>query len=50
MLIILKQLHNDVKTYFFDLLQMMVLHWFVDPFIPDAFEVDITLQESFIGL
>lgn len=28
----------------------MVLHWFVDPFIPDAFEVDITLQESFIGL
>lgn len=50
MLIILKQLHNDVKTHFFDLLQMTVLHWFVDPFIPDTSEVDITLKKSFIEL
>ena len=46
----LKQLHNDMKTRFSDLLQMTVPHWFVDPFIADASEVDVTLQESFIKL
>ncbi|XP_064122484.1 uncharacterized protein LOC135226707 [Macrobrachium nipponense] len=46
----LKQLHNDMETRFSDLLQMTVPHWFVDPFIADASEVDVTQQESFIEL
>ncbi|XP_066983798.1 zinc finger BED domain-containing protein 5-like [Macrobrachium rosenbergii] len=46
----LKQLYNDVETRFSDLLQMTVPHWFVDPFIADASEVDVILQESFIEL
>ncbi|XP_068201649.1 SCAN domain-containing protein 3-like [Palaemon carinicauda] len=29
---------------------MTLPHWFEDPFITDAYEVDITLQESFIEL
>ena len=46
----LKQLHNDMKTRFSDLLQMTVPHWFVDPFIADSSEVDVAFQESFIEL
>ncbi|XP_076045804.1 zinc finger MYM-type protein 6-like [Oratosquilla oratoria] len=46
----LKQLHNDMETRFSDLLQMTVPDWFVDPFIADASEVDVTLQESVIEL
>ena len=46
----LKQLHNDMDTRFSDLLQMTVPHWFVDPFIADVSEVDVTLQESLIEL
>ncbi|XP_076039364.1 protein FAM200C-like [Oratosquilla oratoria] len=46
----LKQLHNDMATRFSDLLQMTVPDWFVDPFIADASEVDVTLQESVIEL
>ncbi|XP_076054473.1 zinc finger BED domain-containing protein 5-like [Oratosquilla oratoria] len=46
----LKQLHNDMKTRFSDLLQMTVPDWFVDPFIADASEVDVTLQESVVEL
>ncbi|XP_076066104.1 zinc finger BED domain-containing protein 5-like [Oratosquilla oratoria] len=46
----LKQLHIDMETHFSDLLQMTVPDWFVDPFIADASEVDVTLQESVIEL
>ncbi|XP_064090857.1 zinc finger MYM-type protein 6-like [Macrobrachium nipponense] len=46
----LKQLRNDMDTRFSDLLQMTVPHWFVDPFIADVSEVDVTLQESLIEL
>ncbi|XP_064091623.1 uncharacterized protein LOC135205189 [Macrobrachium nipponense] len=46
----LKQLHNDMDTRFSDLLQMTVPHWFVDPFIADVSEVDVTLLESLIEL
>ncbi|XP_064117604.1 uncharacterized protein LOC135223025 [Macrobrachium nipponense] len=44
----LKQLQNEMETRFSDLLQMTVPQWFVDPFIADASEVDVTLQESLI--
>ncbi|XP_076069214.1 protein FAM200A-like [Oratosquilla oratoria] len=46
----LKQLHNYMETRFSDLLQMTVPDWFVDPFIGDASEADVTLQESVIEL
>ncbi|XP_076042347.1 uncharacterized protein LOC143026207 [Oratosquilla oratoria] len=46
----LKRLHNDMETRFSDLLQMTVPDWFVDPFIDDASEVDVTLKESVIEL
>ncbi|XP_076044737.1 protein FAM200C-like [Oratosquilla oratoria] len=40
----LKQLHNDMETCFSSLLQMTVPDWFLDPFIADASEVDVTLN------
>ncbi|XP_076044738.1 protein FAM200C-like [Oratosquilla oratoria] len=46
----LKQLHNDVETCFSGLLQMTVPDWFVDPFIANISEVDVTLYESVIEL
>ncbi|XP_076044767.1 zinc finger MYM-type protein 6-like [Oratosquilla oratoria] len=46
----LKQLHDNMETRFSDLLQMTVPDWFVNPFIADASEVDVTLQESIIEL
>ncbi|XP_064111224.1 SCAN domain-containing protein 3-like [Macrobrachium nipponense] len=45
-----EQLHYDMETRFSDLLQTTVPHWFVDTFIADASEDDVTLQESFIEL
>ncbi|XP_076069215.1 SCAN domain-containing protein 3-like [Oratosquilla oratoria] len=39
-----------METRFSDLLQMTVPDWFVDPFIADASEVDVTLQENVIEL
>lgn len=46
----LKQLHDDMQARFSDLLQMTVPHWFVDPFVADSSDVDITLQESLVEL
>ena len=39
-----------MQARFSDLLQMTVPHWFVDPFVADSSDVDITLQESLVEL
>ncbi|XP_068205290.1 general transcription factor II-I repeat domain-containing protein 2B-like [Palaemon carinicauda] len=46
----LKQLNIDMETRFSDILQNTLPDWFVDPFIADVSEVDVTLQESLIEL
>ncbi len=46
----LKQLYNDMQAHFSDLPQMKVQHWFVDPFVANLYDADITQQENFVEL